>query len=145
MTEIFVPSTIQHGVLQRRTFRRNDAYWVMKWTVFLAFKHVVPGFGRKTALKLLKKHGSLDNLLSAAACKNLWADIHAQEALTKYADFLRRNYEVLSLKKDIDVHVEDQWLSRRDTRNDLVVLGNFVNLLRENQNLRWQNRSHAMG
>ncbi|KAL2497303.1 5'-3' exonuclease family protein [Abeliophyllum distichum] len=107
-------------------------------------QHVVPGFGRKTALKLLKKHGSLDNLLSAAAVRTVGRH-YAQEALTKYADFLRRNYEVLSLKKDIDVHVEDQWLSPRDTRNDLVVLGNFVNLLRENQNLRWQNRSHAMG
>ncbi|XP_022858071.1 uncharacterized protein LOC111378994 isoform X2 [Olea europaea var. sylvestris] len=106
-------------------------------------QHFVPGFGRKTALKLLKKHGSLDNLLCAAAVRTVGRQ-YAQEALTNYANFLRRNYEVLSLKKDIDVHVEEQWLSRRDTRNDSVILGNFVNLLREKQNLCWQNRSHSM-
>ncbi|CAA3012932.1 DNA polymerase I-like isoform X1 [Olea europaea subsp. europaea] len=61
-------------------------------------QHFVPGFGRKTALKLLKKHGSLDNLLSAAAVRTVGRQ-YAQEALTNYANFLRRNYEVLSLKK----------------------------------------------
>lgn len=61
-------------------------------------QHFVPGFGRKTALKLLKKHGSLDNLLCAAAVRTVGRQ-YAQEALTNYANFLRRNYEVLSLKK----------------------------------------------
>lgn len=61
-------------------------------------QHLVPGFGRKTALKLLKKHGSLENLLSAASVRSVGKQ-YAQEALTKYADFLRRNYEVLSLKR----------------------------------------------
>lgn len=58
----------------------------------------VPAFGRKTALKLLKKHGSLENLLNAAAVRTVGKQ-YAQDALTKYADHLRRNYEVLSLKR----------------------------------------------
>lgn len=63
-------------------------------------QHLVPGFGRKTALKLLKKHGSLENLLSAASVRSVGKQ-YAQEALTKYADFLRKNYEVLSLKRSL--------------------------------------------
>ncbi|OMO53853.1 hypothetical protein COLO4_36657 [Corchorus olitorius] len=61
-------------------------------------QHLVPGFGRKTALKLLKKHGSLENLLNAAAVRTVGKQ-YAQEALTKYADYLRRNYEVLALRR----------------------------------------------
>lgn len=61
-------------------------------------QHLVPGFGRRTALKLLKKHGSLENLLSAAAVRTVGRQ-YAQEALTNHADFLRRNYEILSLKR----------------------------------------------
>lgn len=61
-------------------------------------QHLAPGFGRKTALKLLKKHGSLENLLSAASVRSVGRQ-YAQEALTKYADFLRKNYNVLSLKR----------------------------------------------
>uniref|UniRef100_A0A7N0VG71 5'-3' exonuclease domain-containing protein n=1 Tax=Kalanchoe fedtschenkoi TaxID=63787 RepID=A0A7N0VG71_KALFE len=34
-------------------------------------QHLAPGFGKKTALKLLKKHGSLENLLNAAAVKGM--------------------------------------------------------------------------
>ncbi|KAL3503953.1 hypothetical protein ACH5RR_033794 [Cinchona calisaya] len=95
-------------------------------------QHYVPGFGRKTALKLLKKHGSLENLLNAAAVRTVGRQ-YAQDALTKYADHLRRNYKVLSLKRDIDVHIEEQWLSERDSCNDSVVLSNFINLLRGRQ------------
>lgn len=61
-------------------------------------QHVAPGFGRKTALKLLKKHGSLENLLNAAAVRTVGRQ-YAQDALTKYADYLRRNYEVLALRR----------------------------------------------
>lgn len=47
-----------------------------------------PGFGRKTALKLLKQHRSLENLLSGAAIRTIGKH-YAQDALTKYADYLR--------------------------------------------------------
>ncbi|GLU16408.1 hypothetical protein SLE2022_328430 [Rubroshorea leprosula] len=89
-------------------------------------QHLVPEFGRKTALKLLKKHGSLENLLNAAAVRTVGRQ-YAQEALTKYADFLRRNYEVLSLRRDVDVQFQEEWLAERDTCNDLVVLSNLFN------------------
>ncbi|KAL0314203.1 UNVERIFIED_CONTAM: DNA polymerase I [Sesamum angustifolium] len=88
-------------------------------------QHFVPGFGRKTALKLLKKHGSLENLLSAASVRSVGRQ-YAQEALTKYADFLRRNYEVLSLKRDVAVQIEEHWLSSRDQSNDSVILSSFL-------------------
>ncbi|KAI3464408.1 hypothetical protein Pfo_021071 [Paulownia fortunei] len=107
-------------------------------------QHLAPGFGRKTALKLLKKHGSLENLLSAASVRSVGRQ-YAQEALTKYADFLRRNYEVLSLKRDVDIQIEEQWLSRRDEQNDSVILSSFVDLLSKTRVFKWQNRSHLNG
>lgn len=61
-------------------------------------QHVAPGFGRKTALKLLKKHGTLENLLNAASVRTVGRE-YAQNALTKHADYLRRNYEVLALRR----------------------------------------------
>lgn len=61
-------------------------------------QHVVPSFGRKTALKLIKKHGSLETLLSVAAVRTVGKP-YAQDALTKHADYLRRNYEVLALRR----------------------------------------------
>ncbi|XP_073059644.1 uncharacterized protein [Primulina eburnea] len=106
-------------------------------------QHVVPGFGRRTALKLLKKHGSLENLLSAAAVRTVGRQ-YAQEALTNHADFLRRNYEVLSLKRDIDVHVDERWLSWRDAQSDPTILSNFLHLLAQTQRLA-QNNSHSNG
>ncbi|MCD7472265.1 hypothetical protein HAX54_013295 [Datura stramonium] len=107
-------------------------------------QHVVPGFGRKTALKLLKKHGTLENLLSAAAVRSVGRQ-YAQDALIKYADYLRRNYEVLSLKRDVSIHIEEQWLNERDVRNDSPVLSNFITLLKDSRNLNSQNRSHSIG
>lgn len=59
---------------------------------------MVPSFGRNTALKLIKKHGSLETLLNAAAVRTVGRP-YAQDALQKYADYLRRNYEVLALKR----------------------------------------------
>ncbi|KAL2893619.1 5'-3' exonuclease [Bienertia sinuspersici] len=61
-------------------------------------QNLVPGFGRKTALKLIKKHGSLENLLNAAAVRTVGKQ-YVQEALTKYTSELRRNYQVLSLRR----------------------------------------------
>ncbi|RYR55906.1 hypothetical protein Ahy_A05g021738 [Arachis hypogaea] len=72
-------------------------------------QHVVPSFGRKTAVKLVKKHGSLEKLLSAAAIGTVGKP-YAQDALTKYADYLGRNYQVLALKRDVNVHLLEEWL-----------------------------------
>ncbi|XP_072999795.1 uncharacterized protein [Typha latifolia] len=101
-------------------------------------QHFAPGFGRKTAVKLLKKHGSLEKLLNAAAIRTVGKD-YAQDALTKYADYLRKNYEVLSLRRDADIQLEDEWLFERDTCNDSVVLANFISKLGEYRKL--DNRS----
>ncbi|XP_022547173.1 5'-3' exonuclease isoform X2 [Brassica napus] len=91
-------------------------------------QHVVPAFGRKTAMKLVRKHGSLESLLSAAAVRTVGRP-YAQEALTKYADYLRRNYQVLALKRDVKVQIEEQWLVERDTSNDSEVLSSFFSTL----------------
>ncbi|KAL6962032.1 hypothetical protein U1Q18_036987, partial [Sarracenia purpurea var. burkii] len=95
-------------------------------------QHVVPGFGRKTALKLLKKHGSLENLLEAASVRTVGRQ-YAQDALTKYADYLRRNYQVLSLRRDVDVHLQEKWLSKRETSNDSAILSQFLKRLEDTQ------------
>lgn len=91
---------------------------------------VVPNFGRNTAIKLLKKHGSLENLLSAAAVRTVGKQ-NVQEALTKYADHLLKNYRVLSLRRDIDVNLEDAWLCERDTSNDSTAIYEIRELLGE--------------
>ncbi|KAJ6383654.1 hypothetical protein OIU78_027026 [Salix suchowensis] len=79
-------------------------------------QNVVPGFGRKTALKLLKKHGSLQNLLDAAAVRTVGKQ-YAQDALTKHADYLRRNYEILALRRDVDVQLKEECIT--DKRPDI--------------------------
>lgn len=98
----------------------------------------VPAFGRNTALKLLKKHGSLENLLKTAVVRTVGKP-YAQDALIKYADHLRKNYQVLSLKRDIDVHLQDEWLLERETCNDSYAVSNLYGMLggRENPNDRW--------
>ncbi|KAK9083180.1 hypothetical protein Scep_029651 [Stephania cephalantha] len=93
-------------------------------------QHVAPGFGRKTALKLLKKHGSLENLLKAAAIRTVGKH-YVQDALAKHADYLRKNYEVLSLRRDVPVRLKEEWLSERNNCNDSITLSNFTNMLGE--------------
>ncbi|KAL8482603.1 hypothetical protein ACS0TY_028682 [Phlomoides rotata] len=107
-------------------------------------QHLVPGFGRKTALKLLKKHGSLTNLLSAASVRTVGKQ-YAQEALTTHADFLRKNYEVLSLKRDVNIQLEEQWLRSRDAQNDSLILSSFSDLLTKAQEKKRQSRSRSNG
>ncbi|KAL9256780.1 5'-3' exonuclease-like protein [Drosera capensis] len=98
----------------------------------------VPAFGRNTALKLLKKHGSLESLLKTAAVRTVGKP-YVQDALIQYADHLRKNYQVLSLKRDIDVHLQDEWLLERETCNDSYAVSNLYGMLggHENPNDRW--------
>nr|GEY71585.1 5'-3' exonuclease [Tanacetum cinerariifolium] len=91
-------------------------------------QHLVPGFGMKTALKLLKKHGSLQNLLNAAAIRTVGKP-YVQDALTKHATHFKRNYKVLSLRRDVNVRLQEDWLQKRCTENDLETISNFINLL----------------
>ncbi|XP_047982123.1 5'-3' exonuclease [Salvia hispanica] len=107
-------------------------------------QHLVPGFGRKTALKLVKKHRSLENLLSAASVRSVGRQ-YAQEALTKYADFLRKNYEVLSLKRDVNIQIDEQWLVTRDAQNDSIILSSFTEFLNKTRDRKWQSKSQPHG
>ncbi|CAN1808168.1 5'-3' exonuclease [Linum perenne] len=94
----------------------------------LGLQSVVPSFGRKTALKLLKKRGSLENLLNATAVRTVGKP-YVQDALIQHADYLRKNYQVLSLKKDVDVLLQDDWLVQRDQCHDSRVLADFFKVL----------------
>ncbi|KAK4279768.1 hypothetical protein QN277_011490 [Acacia crassicarpa] len=105
-------------------------------------QQMVPDFGRKTALKLIKKHGTLETLLNAAAVRTVGRP-YAQEALTKYADYLRRNYEVLALKRDVDIQLHEDWLVERDTQNDTTSLSNFFKYLEQMKELTNNYRSHS--
>lgn len=82
---------------------------------------VAPGFGRKTALKLMQKHGSLEKLLTAAATRTVGRE-YIQDALTNHADLLRRNLQVLSLRTDVDVVLEPEWCRPRCVSNDRLAL-----------------------
>lgn len=77
-----------------------------------------PGFGRKTAFKLLKKHGSLDSLLNAASIRTVGKP-YVQEALTEHASILRRNLEVLRLLRDLPICLKEEWCLARDSSNDV--------------------------
>lgn len=105
-------------------------------------QNVAPGFGRKTALKLLKKHGSLQNLLDAAAVRTVGKQ-YAQDALTKHSDYLRRNYEILALRRDVDVQLKEEWLVERDRCNDSIILSNFFKLLEQSKRPAYQSGSHS--
>nr|XP_043635868.1 5'-3' exonuclease [Erigeron canadensis] len=94
-------------------------------------QHLVPGFGMKTALKLLKKHGSLDNLLNAAAVRTVGKP-YIQDALTKHACHLRKNYDVLSLRRDVNVRLQEDWLQKRPADNDMEIISNFIDMLGRN-------------
>ncbi|KAJ9560274.1 hypothetical protein OSB04_005434 [Centaurea solstitialis] len=96
-------------------------------------QHLVPGFGMKTALKLLKKHGSLENLLNAAAVRTVGKP-YVQDALTKHASHFRRNYEVLSLRRDVNIKLQEDWLHERHTEKDAETLSNFLDLLQRTNN-----------
>ncbi|KAL5996034.1 hypothetical protein ACLOJK_026107, partial [Asimina triloba] len=48
---------------------------------------------------------------------------------------------VLSLRRDVDVHLEEKWLSKRDTSNDSAVLSNFMKELGQSQKLSYRNAS----
>ncbi|CAN6441825.1 unnamed protein product [Victoria cruziana] len=91
-------------------------------------QHVSPGFGRKTAVKLIKKHGTLENLLRSAAIRTVGKP-YAQHALIEHADYLRRNFLVLSLRRDINIHFDEEWLFKRDTSNDLPAISCFFKKL----------------
>ncbi|ONH90470.1 hypothetical protein PRUPE_8G055700 [Prunus persica] len=107
-------------------------------------QHLAPGFGQKTALKLIKKHGSLENLLKTAAVRTVGRQ-YAQDALTKHADYLRRNYEILSLRRDVDIRLREEWLVKRDTSNDSRTLSNFFKFLEETQKFSHYNVSVSNG
>ncbi|CAA6667698.1 unnamed protein product [Spirodela intermedia] len=106
----------------------EDVQIVMPADGVPGIQQFVPSFGRKTAVRLLKKHGSLENLLNTAAVRTVGKQ-YAQDALNKYADYLRRNYEVLSLRRDADIHLQEEWLCERQVFNDSTAVSDFVKLL----------------
>ncbi|KAK4784567.1 hypothetical protein SAY86_018935 [Trapa natans] len=105
-------------------------------------QHLAPAFGRKTAIKLLKKHGSLESLLNAAAVRTVGKQ-YAQEALTKHAEHLRRNYEVLALKRDVNVFLQEDLLVERNKCNDPGALTDLFFHLQDMEKISRPNRSYA--
>ncbi|BBN13323.1 hypothetical protein MPTK1_6g02570 [Marchantia polymorpha subsp. ruderalis] len=79
---------------------------------------LAPGFGRKTALKLMKKHGSLESLLVAAKTRTVGRP-YIQDALTQHADVLYRNLQVLKLRRDVGITLKEEWCRRRDRSREL--------------------------
>ncbi|KAL9323937.1 hypothetical protein ACSQ67_008794 [Phaseolus vulgaris] len=102
-------------------------------------QHLVPSFGRKTALKLIKKHGTLETLLNAAAIRTVGRP-YAQDALKNHADYLRRNYEVLALRRDVNIQLYEEWLVKRDNHNDKIALSSFFKYLEESKELTYNGR-----
>lgn len=95
---------------------------------------LAPGFGRNTALKLMRKYGSLENLLNAAATRTVGKP-YIQSALTEHAPFLWRNLEVLRLRRDIPVSLKEEWCVARDNSKDLEA---FLKLEQQLRNLQLQ-------
>ncbi|PQM41203.1 DNA polymerase I thermostable [Prunus yedoensis var. nudiflora] len=79
------------------------------------------------------------------SCSQTVGRQYAQDALTKHADYLRRNYEILSLRRDVDVRLREEWLVKRDTSNDSRTLSNFFKFLEETQKFSHYNVSVSNG
>ncbi|XP_024523968.1 uncharacterized protein LOC112344087 isoform X1 [Selaginella moellendorffii] len=73
------------------------------------------------SLKLMRKHGSLENLVSAAAIRTV-VKPYMQDALKEHSVLLEKNLEVLSLRRDINVELPVEWCLSRDKSNDLAAL-----------------------
>ncbi|OWM65744.1 hypothetical protein CDL15_Pgr015168 [Punica granatum] len=86
-------------------------------------QHLAPAFGRKTAIKLLKKHGSLENLLNAAAVRTVGKQ-YAQDALKKHADYLPYII-LLSVAGDVNVVLQEELLVEGNSCNDSVAWSDF--------------------
>lgn len=82
---------------------------------------LAPGFGRRTALMLMRKHGSLEALLSAASTRTV-GKAYIQDALKNHADVLQRNLQVLRLRTDVEVALKDEWCRPRSDANDDLAL-----------------------
>ncbi|EFJ04511.1 hypothetical protein SELMODRAFT_432344 [Selaginella moellendorffii] len=67
----------------------------------------------------MRKHGSLENILSAAAIRAVGKP-YIQDALKEHSVLLEKNMEVLSLRRDINVELPVEWC--RDKSNDLAAL-----------------------
>ncbi|KAL5122843.1 hypothetical protein HKD37_02G003551 [Glycine soja] len=90
-------------------------------------QHLVPSFGRKTALKLIKKHGSLETLLNAAAIRTVGRP-YAHDALKNHATYGE-------IMKDVNVQLIEGWLVKRDNHNDKIALSAFFKYLEESKEL----------
>ncbi|GJZ20630.1 hypothetical protein Tco_0557220 [Tanacetum coccineum] len=55
---------------------------------------------------------------------------YVQDALSKHATTFKRNHEVLSLRRGVNVRLQEHWLQKRCTKNDLETISNFINLFR---------------
>ncbi|TQD73208.1 hypothetical protein C1H46_041263 [Malus baccata] len=48
------------------------------------------------------------------------------------------NYKILSLMRDVDVQLREEWLLTRDTSNDSATLSNFYKFLEKTRDFRHQ-------
>jgi DNA polymerase I len=100
----------------------------------------VPGIGEKTAVKLLKEYGSLEDLLAAAP--TLKAK-RAREGLTEHAEAARLSRRLVEIKTDLDLDVD--WHRLRRTEPDLKALEAVFDELDFGSRLRDRVRAYAEG
>eukprot|EP00897_Mesotaenium_endlicherianum_P011022 jgi/Mesen1/9949/ME000071S09361 len=83
----------------------------------------VPAFGRGTALKLLRRHGSLEALLAAAQQRTV-GRAYVQDALLRCAPLLLRTLNALRLRRDVEgVELRADWhQTPRGTARDVAAM-----------------------
>ncbi|KAL3629167.1 hypothetical protein CASFOL_026389 [Castilleja foliolosa] len=62
-----------------------------------------------------------------------------------FEDWKKENEESAIEYNDVDIQFEEQWLCRRNERNDLVILSSFKEFLSKTQDLKLQNQSNSNG
>eukprot|EP00850_Spirogloea_muscicola_P020531 SM000219S06676 [mRNA] locus=s219:22967:24324:- [translate_table: standard] len=105
--------------------------------------HLAPGFGRRTALKLMRRHASLEAVLAEAAVRTVGKP-NVQAALLDHRSLLLTNLEVLSLRRDVDdVVLHDSWCQPRSTVDDAEALRQLEAALHEIGAARWRGSAIA--
>nr|GEY05918.1 histone deacetylase 9 isoform X3 [Tanacetum cinerariifolium] len=90
-------------------------------------KHATTFKRNDEVLSLRRNNHGLILPVSYCSAIRTVAEPYVQDALTKHATTFKRNDEVLSLRRGVNVRLQEHWLQKRCTKNDLETISNFIN------------------
>ncbi|GLT75728.1 hypothetical protein SLA2020_474270 [Shorea laevis] len=84
-----------------------------RWS-FYTLKHYLAQYNCDPCCDLSLRCIIGDEVDGVPGIQHVAPGLYAQDALTKYADYLRRNHKVLALRRDVDVQLKEEWLVERE-------------------------------